>query len=186
MDAKTVRRLVNYDPLTGNFTWRPRPENKSWSARWAGKKAFTAVDSNGYFQAEMLGRKIRAHRAAWIYCMGHIPDQIDHINGNRQDNRLSNLRSVSNRDNNRNFGVPKNNKSGVMGVRVEKRTGKWVAQIANNNRFMHLGTFDNYFDAVCARKSAEVRHGFHKNHGRHESWRCGSAILSQYNLEPKP
>ena len=94
------------------------------------------------------------------------PDQIDHINGDRADNRWTNLRHANNTENSRNTKIACNNSSGVTGVCFNKREQKWRAAIGNNGKVISLGDFDNFDDAVRARKEAEKLYNYHPNHGR--------------------
>jgi len=94
--------------------------------------------------------------------------QIDHINGNRTDNSLQNLRLVSNSDNHKNQKMPSTNTSGIVGVRVDKRTGAWVSDIFDAGKRIYVGTFSTKEEAVAARKEAERRLGYHANHGRRD------------------
>ena len=121
----------------------------------------------GYI-AIVLFRKLRlAHRLVFLWVNGELPpDQVDHINGVKDDNRLINLRMVSNMENTHNQKLRITNSSGIMGVNWHKRDEKWQAYISINKRFAYLGSFTDKFEAICARKSAENRHGYHKNHGR--------------------
>ena len=107
------------------------------------------------------------HRLVWVYINGVWPtDQLDHINKNRSDNRLVNLRQVDNSENQKNTKIRSTNKSGVMGIHTRTDNGKWSVRINHNkNRFV-LGSFDDFFEACCARKSAEVKLGYHENHGK--------------------
>ena len=100
---------------------------------------------------------------------GPIPEgmQIDHIDQNKFNNRIENLRLVDGFDNHRNMPLLKNNTSGCCGVSMRKGLEKWRAFISVNGSFMELGYYDDWFEAVCARKSAENRFGFHENHGKH-------------------
>ena len=91
---------------------------------------------------------------------------IDHVNGDRSDNRVVNLRSVAHQENHRNRAIPKSNTSGVMGVYWGKRDRKWYAQIKINGKKKHLGSFSCKKKAIQARKKAEIDYGFHANHGR--------------------
>jgi len=112
-----------------------------------------------------------AHRLAWIYVNGDDEiDQIDHINGLRSDNRIENLRSISESANKRNMGKSKRNTSGVTGVNWNKLLKKWVASIYINGKSTHLGV---YFDIEIAKELREFAQevaGFHKNHGARESF----------------
>ncbi len=119
--------------------------------------------TKGYVSA---GRYL-AHRVAWFLYYGEIPNgQIDHINQDKKDNRIKNLRCVSNMDNHRNMPIQKNNTTGIVGVHFIKHKKRWVSYIKVDSKRFHLGTFDNLFDACCKRRSQEVYFGFHANHGR--------------------
>lgn len=179
MNQEMLKALINYNPDTGRFFHRPRPGNNSFNRQFAGHEALSVCKRTGYSRIRIGKTRYSAHRLAWLYVHGEFPEAIDHINGNRLDNRICNLRSVTQSVNCKNYGVPIDNKTGVMGVRKENRTGKWTAQIRANRKFMHIGTFEDYFDAVCARKSKEVELGFHPNHGIHESWRHDPRVKSK-------
>jgi len=120
----------------------------------------------GYVRISVLGVSYKAHRLAWFYVHGAWPNQIDHINGIRDDNRLINLRSVTAKENQQNKQMQKNNKSGVCGVRWAGKLNKWRCTINDSGAAVNLGVYHDFFEAICARKSAENRYGFHPNHGR--------------------
>lgn len=127
-----------------------------------------AWDNGGYLREQRCGRQQLLHRWVWEEAHGPIPDgmQVDHINGDTYDNRLENLRLVTNIDNAKNKKRQSNNKSGVTGVYYRKSSGKWRAGVGVDSGIKWLGTFDDWFEAVCARMSANNRYGFHENHGR--------------------
>jgi hypothetical protein len=153
-----LREVLYYQD--GHFYWKVLTGN----AR-VGRVAGCIVDK-GYRLIGINGQGYRAHRLAWLYVYGTFPEgQIDHINHNPDDNRIDNLRDVSNQENHRNKGTQKNNKSGCHGVSRQKNTGKWLARIKVSGRGIHLGTFPSFSDAKTARKAAEVEYGFHPNHG---------------------
>ena len=100
-----------------------------------------------------------------MYVHGFFPEEVDHINHSRTDNRLINLRETDRSGNAKNISKPLNNVSGIMGVswtkRIGKRKSKWEVRACGK----FLGYFDDFFEAVCKRKSAELKLNFHPNHG---------------------
>ena len=101
---QSMRNALRYDPDTGKLYWRMRDDMpKQWNSRWHRKEAFTANHGNGYKSGRFNGKTLFAHRVIWAIVHDHWPDQdIDHINGIRSDNRLSNLRAVSRSENMKN------------------------------------------------------------------------------------
>lgn len=173
-----LRQLLDYDPETGAFTWRERSPDlfvgkkysadrlaATWNGNFAGTAALTN-HSNGYLKGRILGRSVKAHRAAWAIYYNEWPTgHIDHINHNRADNRIANLRIVTRAENMRNSSRASNNTSGVTGVSWCKKRGKWVARIIRDGRLKHLGYFDDILLAAQARQAANTQFGFHRNHG---------------------
>lgn len=156
----------DYDPETGKIYWKIKPKNRPIPI---GAEAGT-VSKRGYIYIWLNGKSYKAHRIAWD--MLHpddrltSTDEIDHINHVLADNRGINLRKVTRAQNNRNASRRKDNTSGITGVYWCKPIGKWRAQIFFNKKYVVLGAYRSLFDAVCARKSAEIRFGFHENHGK--------------------
>ena len=172
--AEIARELIDYDPKTGALTWKKRDRScfqsdwmyHDWNARWSGKPTLD-TDKRGYKRGKLFGGAYVAHRVAWLIAHGSWPaGLIDHINGDRADNRLENLRVVDARENTRNAARPKHNTSGVTGVYKHTHSPKWVATIKVDGRARYLGFFTDFDQAVAARKEAERLHGFHENHGR--------------------
>lgn len=170
-----VRKLLRYDENTGKLFWLVRDESSiplqlarnSWNTKYAGKEAFTAITTTGYYYGNIEAQKYPTHRVAWCLYYGKWPEHcIDHINGDKLDNRIVNLRDVPQVTNNRNSRRPSHNKSGVVGVFYDKANRQWQAQISLNNHTHFIGRFDDLADAAAARKAAEAKHGFHANHGR--------------------
>lgn len=171
--AVRLRELFSYNPETGILVFKERPaesfatENAygTWTAKFAGKAA-GGLDSNGYIECRINNRSYKVHRLIWKIVHGVEPDCIDHINGNRSDNRLCNLRNVSMADNQRNAKRRKDNKTGVSGVRQCLRTRRWLAAIRVAGKIRWIGAFTTFEEAVAARQLAERQYGFHENHGR--------------------
>lgn len=123
---------------------------------------------NGYVTVGVDKKKHYAHRIIWEMLYGTIPagTQIDHINGNRSDNRLCNLRLASNHENSKNQKRKSNNSSGFTGVSWDSQTQRWRAHITVNGKTKSLGRYLEEIDALSARKDAEIKYKFHENHGR--------------------
>ncbi|WP_158235398.1 HNH endonuclease [Caulobacter sp. FWC2] len=112
------------------------------------------------------GRDYRAHRIIWLIQTGEWPaNDIDHINGARDDNRWVNLRDVSGFENHRNKIISPRNTSGVNGIHYEKARKKWQVRIKSEGRSIALGRFDTLEEAIAARAAADAKHGFSPRHG---------------------
>lgn len=149
------REWLDYDPTTGVFTWI-KVSGKGYLGTPAG-----TLTKKGYLAIGVRGVLVPAHRLAWLWGHGQWPsDQIDHINGNKTDNRLSNLREATNQQNHFNRGPQKNSTTGVKGVYWFKPNRQWKAQIVISGRSTVLGYFHDFDQAVACRKEAEERlHG---------------------------
>ena len=148
-----VRAVLDYAPETGAFTWKVRVGNQR-----AGSRAETD-HSAGYLQVSLFGRAILAHRLAWFYVHGTWPvSEIDHVNRQRTDNRISNLREATRSQNGINNPIRKNNTSGVVGVSWSASRFRWTAQIVINKKCIPLGRYINKEDAISARKQAETKY----------------------------
>ncbi len=156
-----LKELLNYDSETGILYW-----NKTTNRRIKVGDVAGCKDAYGYLVIRFDGKLYKAHRLAWLYVYGVLPDQIDHINGIRDDNRIVNLRSVTIGENNKNTKVRQDNISGVAGVHFEQSRSKWLANISVEGKNVYLGRFNTFDEAVHARKSAEIEYSYHDNHGR--------------------
>lgn len=175
VDVETLRELVAYDPATGELHWHPRrPEHfkrvrdcAGWNTRYAGSPAFTTKGATGYMAGHIFKQTHLAHRVAWALHTGSWPSlDIDHIDGNRQNNCIGNLRVVSPSDNQRNVKQRADNTSGAKGVDFRTVSGLWRARIVHEGVRVTLGLFATFVEAATARKDAERRLGYHPNHGR--------------------
>jgi hypothetical protein len=148
LTAEVLRQLLNYDPETGAFTRRARTSNKVR----VGDKTGT-LRRDGYLKTSLLHQSFLLHRLAWLYVYGKWPEfVIDHVNGDRTDNRIANLRDVSETSNlqNQRRAHSKNRSCGLLGVTWHAGNGRWQAQISVNKRNMYLGSFDTAEDAHAA------------------------------------
>lgn len=169
---KELRTLLDYNPETGALTWRARDASmfvdsgkksaewtgRVWNARFAGSPALACRSSNGYLTGSIGGVGVSAHRAIWAMLSGHWPTaKIDHINGDRSDNRAANLRCASDTENSFNRGVRRDNALGIKGVHRHE-CGRFCAQIQVNGRKIYLGLFGTAGEAAAARIEADKRH----------------------------
>jgi hypothetical protein len=164
-DLAKVRNLVHYVPETGRFFWLPRaPEPNqdpakiaSWNTKYAGKEAFLH-SNDGYRYSGIFNRPVKAHRLAMALINGEWPTQeVDHINGDRGDNRAANLRLVTPTENRRNRHAPGVGSSKIVGVSFCKSTKKWAAYLGVRGKQLHLGRFASEHEAAQAREAAKAR-----------------------------
>lgn len=164
-----IKSILKYDAKSGLFTWKPRVNySQTWNKRYANKPAGSLKVDSGYVLICIDYSLYRAHRLAIIYQYGDCECQeVDHINGNRSDNRISNLRVATRNQNRRNTKIPNNNSTKIMGVSWDKSRGRWQTYInpSDRNR-ISLGRYDDFFEACCVRRSAEVKYNYHENHGK--------------------
>ena len=157
MDYAAVSALLRYEPDTGKLYRK--------NGLLAGEEA-GYLRKDRYCYTRVNGKQYLSHRLAWLLHTGEWPDgTLDHINHDAADNRIENLRIVTHQENQRNAKRRCDNSTGLTGVTWRERTQRWHARITVSRIRTHLGSFDNIFEAACARKSAENRYGFHENHG---------------------
>ena len=169
-----VRQCLTYDPKTGELRWRKRPLShfpdrvtaQKWNTRWAGKIA-GKNHARGYWMLTIDYQGHLAHRVAWLLAYGEpVPHMLDHIDGNRQNNRIANLRAATQSENNWNSRLRKNNLVGVKGIRRVPRSGKFSAEIWHHGRSHVIGYFVTLEEAMAARREAAER--LHGKFARHE------------------
>lgn len=177
LSADLLRQIISYDPETGVFTWCERPPEmfnpgrwgskvhscQCWNSNFAGTVAGSIAPTTGYRHIRINGYTYLAHRLAWLYVTGFWPvAYLDHINGERADNRFANIREATWGQNQANKPRSKNNISGFKGVGWHKKTGKWRVRIMVRGTHIHLGYFDEdkLDDAAAA-----YDHAARKYHG---------------------
>lgn len=163
MDQRELKSELYYNKETGAFTWKVSNNNRIK----VGDEAGSISKRNGYIQIKIKKRLYRAHRLAWLYVYGVMPTkEIDHIDHDRTNNKISNLREVTRQQNSKNTKIRSDNKSGVTGVNWNKKTFKWYARIHDESGCEeHLGYFNNFDEARQARLKAESKYNYHANHG---------------------
>ena len=145
--------LLSVDTEQGLFTWKNTMGGKAFKGDIAGSR-----NANGYVLIRLDGKDYLAHRLMWLYVYGAMPIlQIDHIDRNRDNNKPTNLRLATQKQNSENMFRVKTNTSGFRGVRREARlkTKPWSATITHNYKQKHLGYYATFEEAVEARKAAE-------------------------------
>ena len=146
LDRKRLKDVVRYDKKTGLFYWRVST-GKACRDGVAGH-----TDSYGYTKISIDGVKYFAHRLAWFYVRGVWPLQnIDHIDRCKNNNKLANLRDVSQSLNGLNGPIRANNSSGYTGVSYDQRRSNWVAYVTRGRQKKHLGCFETCQQAAIAR-----------------------------------
>lgn len=163
ISQEKLRELLDYDSCTGIFTWRL---NLGARAVFGGIPG--TVDRGGYLKITVNRQAFMAHRLAWIYVYGGdiSTSEIDHINGDRLDNRIENLRLANRNENSWNQKIKASNTSGVKGVSWDKPAKKWRAQCMLNGVKYFLGRFNSISDAEMAVISfREKFHGEFINNG---------------------
>ena len=139
------KERLEYDAETGKFTWLG-----DFNAKRVGRRAGTTVGSKGYRTITIKKRRYYEHRIAWYMVTGEDPTgfEIDHINGDKSDNRFCNLRLATCQANKANCGLSKSNRSGFKGVHAQG--SRWIASITHNRQLIHIGMFKTAKDAANA------------------------------------
>lgn len=156
MTHDRLKELIHYDPDSGHFTWLVKRGRSAIVGSVAG-----TTKSRGYRQIYIDSKPYLAHRLAWFYMHGSWPEQeIDHINLNRCDNRIRNLRLATRSQNGQNRKVPSHNKSGVLGVHWHRGAHKWEVKLIKERKCIYLGLFQDLELAELV--ATEARSKYHK------------------------
>lgn len=153
INQERVKELFDYNEETGVITRKVNIANNKVKT---GDNVGSSSSSHGYLECSIDKKSYLVHRIIWLWYYGYLPESlIDHVDEDKLNNRINNLREASKTCNAQNCGNPKNNKSGVKGVYWCNNSGYWKAQIGVNNRVKHIITTDDFEEAVCARLAAE-------------------------------
>ncbi|BAO04697.1 putative HNH endonuclease family protein [Ralstonia phage RSK1] len=144
---KALAKCVRYED--GKLYW-----NESRGSAMKGKEA-GSVHTQGYVRIPHHRKYVAAHRLIFFMHFGFLPCTVDHIDGNRSNNKIENLREATIRQNGMNRRLSRTNKTGLTGIYWHAQLQKWTASIRIDKKLKHLGVFDTVFDAACARLSAE-------------------------------
>jgi hypothetical protein len=156
IDQDLVQKLLIYNPDTGVFTWRQSP---NWSIKIG--SAAGCVNPYGYRLIRINKTSYMAHRLAWVYIHGSILEgcTVDHINGDRDNNVLGNLRlAKGHKEQAQNQKKRSDNTSGCVGVYPHKIPNTWIAQIRVNGKALYLGIYPSIEEASEAYKKAKIEH----------------------------
>ena len=161
LTAEKLRELLDYDPMTGVFTWRAKEPVtaalRAWNTKWAGKAAGST--KAGRIKIKISGIFYRAHRLAWLYVYGQWPEGLlDHRDQDDSNNRIRNLRSATNAQNVVNSPPRRTGTSGARGVTWNKRARKWQAAICVSGKSLYLGCYAEKADAAEAFANAAALH----------------------------
>lgn len=161
---EALKKYFQYSPETGEFH-RILLRDAQGNETPIFKKTGTLRRDDGYLEMTVLGKTVKNHRLAFLFMTGNLPEEVDHINGDRADNRWVNLRAVDKSTNMKNRRVNSNNTSGTSGITWFEGMKKWRARINVNGTRLSLGLFDTIEEAIAARRGAEKLLGYHENHG---------------------
>ena len=152
-----------FEYIDGKLYWKVKPSMAVHIGHEAG-----SINGNGYIQVGYKGHVYQVHIVVWEMHNGPVPPGmvIDHDDRNRINNRIDNLNLVTQLQNNRNKSKSKRNTTGVTGVCWHKRDQRWVASISIEGKLKQLGQSICLEEAIKLRQEAEIKYGFHKNHGK--------------------
>lgn len=167
LHVDTLRNLISYDCDTGFLTWKRRPVAyfsslqicNAWNTRYAGRRAINQDNGHGRLIGSIFNSKYQAHRVAWAIHYGAWPElEIDHIDMNPKNNKISNLRMATSQENKRNGTSRSKSTSKYRGVSLNRKTGLWVANITISQKQKFLGRFACEIEAAVAydQKAADV------------------------------
>lgn len=155
-DLPTVNKYFKLDESTGDLYWKERGAldfkatgsrsaqgcANNWNSRYANKKCLTSIGNHGYRNGSYMGKVVLAHRIVFLMVNGYLPEYVDHINGDRLDNRPENLREITASGNIANSKARTGSKSKYLGVGWSSAHGKWIANITKNGKSKYIGIYE--------------------------------------------
>ena len=162
IDLEILESLLDYNADSGEIKWTYANSKNTNKGKVAGTKL-----SNKYIRIFIYGKLYQAHRLAWYMYYGKEPEYgLDHIDGNKHNKAIDNLRDIPQSGNAKNSSLSKANSSGFTGVTFMRRSKKWRSRIMVDGSDIHLGFYDDKQKAISARVRANRKYGFHENHGK--------------------
>ena len=161
LTQERLKELLNYCHKTGVFTWAIDRNFGTKAGDIAGKKS-----GDWYCNIGIDYKRYMAHRLAFLYMTGEFPSgNVDHIDHDYRNNSWDNLRVATQQENTKNQSKRRQNTSGTTGISFDKISGTWVAKIGVDMKTLYIGRHKDIKEAIKLRKAAEVKYGFHENHG---------------------
>jgi len=165
LDFDFVNNLLSYSPENGKLFWKNTFSSRAIAGEEAGYR-WTNSSGKSYRVIGINNNKVFAHNIAWLLFTNNWPTcVVDHLDGDGLNNKIINLSDKSRSDNGKNQKLFSTNKLGIPGVYYSAQKNKYRAEIKSLGRYENLISTRDFFEACCARKSAERRLGFHENHG---------------------
>ena len=176
-----LKECFDYCQDTGHLVWKKRPRHhfssdqgmkisNGLAGRVAGGPERRDSADSFYWRIRLDHICYRSHVLIWVLVNGDYQftgnECLDHINGNRADNRIDNLRLSDASANGRNTKLHRHNTSGILGVSYYTAKARWVAKVNCNNKGIYIGSSKDFFEACCLRKSAELKYDYSPTHGR--------------------
>ena len=159
LTQEELKSVLSYDSITGHFYWLKGSNKGKIAGCICG-----SLPNQGYWEITVNKKRYRAHRLAWLYTYGVFPDKVlDHIDHNRTNNAISNLREADVHINSKNKTLYYTNRTGYPGVSEHGKN--WKARIGVNGTKVLLGVFPTFEEAVAAKKAGEKLLSYHQNHG---------------------
>lgn len=155
IDKMLLFTSLEYSPATGYIFWKK-----------SRKKAGGVNKITGYHTVRLKGKSYYTHRLAFLFMGKPLPEEVDHINHIRDDNRWINLKEATTKSNKKNSPKRIDNTSGTTGVSFDVRRNKWYSRIFLNGRNKFLGYYQNKEDAIKAREDSNREHSYNNNHGK--------------------